>query len=135
MRSVLCSIQVVERDGKLGIVASFNKRYITLAPVAGVVGLSFLLKDPNGLLKGIGSEGLTIALLERDHPGLVIGERHDILAASFLNGPVSGTDVFISMDSILGGQARSGFGWNMLMECLSEGRSVSLPASAVGGAR
>ncbi len=99
------------------------------------MGLSFLLKDPRGLLNGIGSEGLTIALLERDHPGLVIGERHDILAASFLNGPVTGADVFISMENILGGQTRIGFGWNMLMECLAEGRSVSLPASAVGGAR
>ena len=127
--------EVVERDGKLGIVASFNKRYITLAPVAGVVGLAFQLKDPNKLLKGSGNEGITIALLERDHPGLNMGRRHDPLVASFMNGTVTGKDVFIPMDKIIGGQKRCGFGWNMLMDCLAEGRSVSLPASAVGGAK
>ena len=68
--------EVVERDGKLGVVTSFNKRYITLAPVAGVVGLAFQLKDPKGLLKGKGHEGITIALLERDHEGLKMGPRH-----------------------------------------------------------
>lgn len=124
--------EVVEQNGQLGIVASFNKRYITLAPVAGVVGLAFSLKDPKGLLKGTGHEGITIALLERDHPGLDMGKRHDPLVASFMNGPVKGKDVFIPMKSIIGGQARCGFGWNMLMDCLAEGRSVSLPASAVG---
>jgi len=127
--------EVVERNGQLGIVASFNKRYITLAPVAGVVGLAFTLKDPKGLLKGKGNEGPTIALLERDHPGLVIGKRHDPLIAAFMNGPVQGKDVFIPMKSIIGGQERCGFGWNMLMDCLAEGRSVSLPASAVGAAK
>ena len=127
--------EVVERDGKLGILASFNKRYITLAPVAGIVGVAFNLKDPKGLLKGVGSEGITIALLERDHPGLVMGPRHDPLMASFMNGTVTGKDVFIPMDKIIGGQNRCGFGWNMLMDCLSEGRAVSLPASAVGAAK
>ena len=127
--------EVVERDGKLGIVASFNKRYITLAPVAGVVGLAFQLKDPNGLLKGSGNEGITIALLERDHENLEMGPRHDPLVASFMNGTVKGKNVFIPMESIIGGQERCGFGWNMLMDCLAEGRSVSLPASAVGGAK
>ena len=127
--------EVIEKDGKLGIIASFNKRYITLAPVAGVVGLAFLLKDPKNLLKGTGHTGITIALLERDHPGLVMGLRHDPLAASFMNGPVQGKDVFIPMTAIIGGQTRCGFGWNMLMDCLAEGRSVSLPASAVGGAK
>ncbi|KAJ1437270.1 hypothetical protein B484DRAFT_392834 [Ochromonadaceae sp. CCMP2298] len=127
--------EVVERNGQLGIMASFNKRYITLAPVAGCVGLAFALKDPNGLLKGLGNEGITIALLERDHPGLNMGNRHDPLVASFMNGTVQGKDVFIPMKSIIGGQNRCGFGWNMLMDCLAEGRSISLPASAVGGAK
>jgi len=127
--------EVVERNGQVGIVASFNKRYITLAPVAGVVGLAFNLKDPSGLLKGKGHEGITIALLERDHPGLEMGRRHDPLVAAFMNGTVTGKDVFIPMKSIIGGQERCGFGWNMLMDCLAEGRSVSLPASAVGGAK
>lgn len=127
--------EVVERDGEIGIVASFNKRYITLAPVAGVVGLAFNLKDPNNLLKGSGSEGITIALLERDHEGLEMGRRHDPLVAAFMNGTVTGENVFIPMKDIIGGQDRCGFGWNMLMDCLAEGRSVSLPASAVGGAK
>jgi acyl-CoA dehydrogenase len=127
--------EVVEKDGKLGIIASFNKRYLTLAPIAGVVGLAFQLKDPKGLLKGVGSEGITIALLERDHPGLVMGQRHDPLMTSFMNGPITGENVFIPMEKIIGGQARCGFGWNMLMDCLSEGRAVSLPAAAVGGAK
>jgi alkylation response protein AidB-like acyl-CoA dehydrogenase len=127
--------EVVERNGQLGIVASFNKRYITLAPIAGVVGVAFHLKDPKGLLKGTGHEGITIALLERDHPGLNMGRRHDPLVASFMNGTVTGKDVFIPMKSIIGGQNRCGFGWNMLMDCLAEGRSVSLPASAVGAAK
>ena len=106
---------VVNRDGKLGIVASFNKRYITLAPIAGLVGLAFNLSDPNNLLKGVGSEGISIALLERDHPGLVMGKRHDPLMSSFMNGTVQGSDVFIPMDKIVGGQDMCGFGWNMLM--------------------
>ena len=127
--------EVVERNGQIGIVASFNKRYITLAPIAGVVGLAFSLKDPNKLLKGEGNEGITIALLERDHPGLNMGKRHDPLVASFMNGTVTGEDVFIPMKSIIGGQKRCGFGWNMLMDCLAEGRSISLPASAVGAAK
>ena len=127
--------EVVERDGQLGIVASFNKRYITLAPIAGVVGLAFNIKDPKGLLKGKGHEGITIALLERDHPGVEMGRRHDPLMAAFMNGPVTGKDVYIPMTSIIGGQERCGFGWNMLMDCLAEGRSVSLPASAVGAAK
>jgi acyl-CoA dehydrogenase len=127
--------EVVEKNGQLGIIASFNKRYITLAPVAGVVGVAFALKDPKGLLKGTGNEGITIALLERDHPGLEMGKRHDPLVASFMNGPVVGKDVFIPMKSIIGGQERCGFGWNMLMDCLAEGRSVSLPAGAVSGAK
>mmetsp|Transcript_17867 Transcript_17867/g.23163 ORF Transcript_17867/g.23163 Transcript_17867/m.23163 type:complete len:119 (-) Transcript_17867:2507-2863(-) len=95
---------VVEKDGVLGIQATFKKRYITLAPIAGVVGLAFVVKDPNNLLKGTGSEGISIALLERDHPGLRVGNRHDPLAASFMNGTVEGEDVFIPMDKLLGGQ-------------------------------
>eukprot|EP00981_Chlorochromonas_danica_P003091 scaffold614_cov157-Ochromonas_danica.AAC.9 len=93
------------------------------------------LKDPKGLLKGVGHEGITIALLERDHPGLEMGKRHDPLVASFMNGTVVGKDIFIPMKSIIGGQTRCGFGWNMLMDCLAEGRSISLPASAVGASK
>ena len=126
---------VEERNGELGVVASFKKRYITLAPVAGVVGLGLNLKDPNGLLKGNGGEGFTVALLERNHPGLRMGRRHMPLNAAFMNGTVEGDDVWIPMSMILGGQERCGYGWHMFVECLAEGRGVSLPAGAVSAGR
>lgn len=127
---------VVEmKDGVLGVRTTFKKRYITLAPIAGVVGLAFNVKDPNGLLKGVGNEGITIALLKKGHPGLRIGDRHDPLSGSFMNGTVEGEDVFIPMTDLLGGQARAGFGWNMLMDCLAEGRAISLPALSVAAAK
>lgn len=126
---------VEERNGELGVVASFKKRYITLAPVAGVIGLGLNLSDPNGLLKGEGVEGFTVALLERDHPGLKMGRRHMPLNAAFMNGTVEGDDVWIPMSNILGGQERCGFGWHMFVECLAEGRGVSLPAGSAGCGR
>lgn len=126
---------VCEQDGVLGIRATFNKRYITLAPVATCVGLAVDVKDPQGLLKGKGNPGITVALLERNHPGLQMGKRHDTISIPFMNGPVTGEDVFIPMSKIIGGQERVGYGWNMLMDCLAEGRSISLPASAVAGAK
>jgi alkylation response protein AidB-like acyl-CoA dehydrogenase len=126
---------VEERNGEIGVVASFKKRYITLAPVAGVVGLGLNLADPKGLLKGKGGEGFTVALLERDHPGLRMGPRHMPLNAAFMNGTVEGEDVFIPMSMILGGQDRCGSGWQMFVECLAEGRGVSLPAGSVGAGR
>lgn len=128
-----CVVQ--EKDGELGVLASFKKRYITLAPVAGVVGLGLNLSDPNGLLKGVGTDGFTVALLERNHPGLRMGPRHMPLNASFMNGTVEGENVWIPMTSILGGQERCGFGWHMFVECLAEGRGVSLPAGSAGAAR
>ena len=127
---------VVEvQNGVLGVRTTFKKRYITLAPVAGVVGLAFNLKDPSKLLNGVGAEGITIALLKKGHPGLRIGDRHDPLTAAFMNGTVEGEDVFIPMDMILGGQNRTGFGWNMLMDCLAEGRGISLPALSIAAAK
>jgi len=126
---------VEERNGELGVVASFKKRYITLAPVAGVVGLGLNLSDPNGLLKGKGEEGFTVALLERDHEGLRMGRRHMPLNAAFMNGTVEGENVWIPMSMILGGQERCGYGWHMFVECLAEGRGVSLPAGSVGAGR
>lgn len=129
---------VVEEKGVLGVRATFAKRYITLAPVAGVVGLAFNLKDPNGLLRksgGKGSEGITVVLLERGHPGLRVGDRHDPCNQGFMNGTVEGEEVFIPLTSIIGGQERAGYGWNMLMDCLSEGRGVSLPALSVAASK
>lgn len=110
------------RDGSIGIRASFDKRYITLAPVAGVFGVTFNLKDPDGLLGTTGGEGLTCALLERDHPGLEAGDRHDPLAAAFMNGTERGKGVEIPMSHVIGGQSQCGKGWNMIVECLSVGR-------------
>jgi len=128
-----CIVQ--ERNGELGVLASFKKRYITLAPVAGVIGLALNLTDPNGLLKGNGEEGFTVVLLERDHEGLRMGPRHMPLNASFMNGTVEGEDVWIPMKCILGGQERCGHGWHLFVECLAEGRGVSLPAGSAGAAR
>jgi len=126
---------VEERNGELGVVTSFNKRYITLAPVAGVVGLGLNLTDPKGLLKGKGEDGFTVALLERDHPGLNMGPRHMPLNSAFMNGTVVGENVWIPIDNILGGQEQCGNGWKMFVECLAEGRGVSLPAGSAGAGR
>lgn len=123
------------RNGEIGVVATFRKRYITLAPVAGVVGIGFDLRDPDGLLNGTGNEGFSVALLERDNEGLRMGPRHVPLVSAFMNGTVEGDDVWIPMKSILGGQERCGYGWHMFVECLAEGRGVSLPAGSVGAAR
>merc|ERR1712232_1366765 len=129
-----CVVQKNEK-GELGVMASFKKRYITLAPVAGVVGIGMDLKDPDNLLNGKGEEGFSVALLERGHPGLKLGPRHMPLNASFMNGTVEGKNVWIPMSMMLGGQKRCGFGWNMFVEALAEGRGVCLPAGAVGAAR
>ncbi|HEX5486888.1 MAG TPA: acyl-CoA dehydrogenase [Limnobacter sp.] len=130
---------VVKRkvNGKeeLGIMLNFSKRYITLAPVATVVGLAFKLKDPNGLLGDPNKTeyGITCALLEANTPGVEIGRRH-YPGAAFMNGPIFGKDVYIPLTSIIGGREMAGKGWRMLVECLSAGRGISLPAlSAASG--
>jgi acyl-CoA dehydrogenase len=118
----------------VGIKLTFNKRYITLAPVATVVGLAFRLYDPDHLLGDQEDIGITCALLPRETKGLEIGNRHDPMGTPFQNGPVRGQDVFIPMDYIIGGKAQLGNGWRMLMECLSAGRGISLPSQATGAA-
>ncbi|MFZ2587147.1 MAG: acyl-CoA dehydrogenase [Alphaproteobacteria bacterium] len=124
-------------EGKktLGIYLTFSKRYITLAPVATVVGLAFKLKDPEQLLGNETDLGITLALLPRKTKGLEIGQRHDPMGAPFQNGPVKGRNVFIPMEYVIGGQAQIGNGWRMLMECLSAGRGISLPSLSVGAAQ
>lgn len=119
----------------LGIRLDFNKRYITLAPIATVIGLAFHLRDPDGLLSGKTDVGITCALLPRDCEGLEIGEHHDPMGIPFQNGPVRGSNVFIPMDYVIGGQDCVGKGWVMLMDCLSVGRSISLPSLSVGAAQ
>ncbi|MEW6563253.1 MAG: acyl-CoA dehydrogenase [Pseudomonadota bacterium] len=119
----------------LGVRLTWEKRYITLAPVATLLGLAFKLYDPEGLLGGEKERGITLALIPADMPGVEIGRRHFPLNSAFLNGPTSGRDVFVPLDCIIGGPERIGQGWRMLMECLAAGRSISLPSSAVGGAK
>lgn len=118
-----------------GIYLTFNKRYITLAPVATVVGLAFRLYDPEHLLGEKSEIGITLALLPRDTKGLVIGQRHDPMGVPFQNGPLRGEKVFVPLDYIIGGEAYAGQGWRMLMEALSAGRGISLPSLSVGGAQ
>lgn len=117
-------------DGKsvLGLNITLDKRWITLAPVATLIGLAVNLRDPDGLLKGEGSEGITCLLIPRDTPNLQIGNRHLPANQGFMNGTIRGQDIFAPIDSIIGGQKKAGQGWQMLVECLSIGRSISLPA-------
>lgn len=125
-------------DGRevVGLRLNFSKRYITLAPVATVIGLAFRLYDPDRLLGGEKTDyGITCALIPRGTPGLTIGRRHFPLNVPFQNGPIQGHDVFVPLDCIIGGPAMAGQGWRMLVEQLSVGRCISLPSSATGGAK
>lgn len=130
-------VQWGEIAGKktLGILLNFDKRYITLAPIATVVGLAFKLYDPQHLLGNKTDIGITCALIPRNTSGITIGRRHFPLDTPFQNGPIQGKDVFIPLDWIIGGKAQAGKGWRMLMESLAAGRAISLPANAVGGAK
>jgi acyl-CoA dehydrogenase len=120
----------------VGIRLNFSKRYITLAPIATVIGLAFKLYDPDRLLGGDRVEyGITCALIPRDTPGITIGRRHFPLNVPFQNGPIQGKDVFVPLDAIIGGAKMAGQGWRMLVEQLSVGRCISLPSSATGGAK
>jgi acyl-CoA dehydrogenase len=119
----------------LGMRLNWEKRYITLGPVATLVGLAFRLYDPNKLLGDKDDLGITCALIPTNTPGVNIGRRHLPLNAVFQNGPNWGKEVFVPIDWIIGGTDYAGKGWAMLMNCLAAGRSISLPASAVGGAK
>jgi acyl-CoA dehydrogenase len=118
-----------EGEEVLGLRLTFSKRWITLAPVATVVGLAFKLHDPEGLLGDASKKeyGITCALIPANHPGMEIGKRHNP-GSPFMNGPIFGTDMFIPMDWVIGGAAMAGKGWRMLIECLGAGRGVSLPS-------
>lgn len=118
-----------------GIRLNWKKRYITLAPVATVLGLAFKLYDPDHLLGDHVSLGITCALIPTNIHGISIGRRHCPLNSAFPNGPTEGKDVFIPLDYIIGGVARAGQGWKMLVECLAAGRAISLPSMATGGSK
>ncbi|MFA0402377.1 acyl-CoA dehydrogenase FadE [Vibrio sp. 10N.222.52.C12] len=117
----------------LGMRLTWNKRYITLAPVATVLGLAFKLRDPDGLLGDQKDLGITCALIPTDLKGVEIGNRHFPLNVPFQNGPTQGDDIFVPIDFIIGGQKMAGQGWRMLVECLSVGRGITLPSNSTGG--
>jgi len=119
----------------LGIRLNWEKRYITLGPVATVLGLAFKLYDPEHLLGEQEDIGITLALIPTNTPGIAIGKRHFPLDSGFQNGPNWGKDVFIPIDWIIGGAAQVGKGWTMLMQSLATGRAISLPALSVGAAK
>jgi len=119
----------------VGVKLTFDKRYITLAPVATLIGLAFRMYDPDGLIGDQKDIGITLALLPRDTAGVEIGRRHFPLNSPFQNGPIHGREVFIPLSQLIGGEAYAGKGWQMLVECLSIGRSITLPSTASGGAK
>lgn len=126
--------EVIVKGGKKYIKVSINKRYITLAPIADLVGLAVKVKDPNNLLSHGAKEGVTVALLERGHPGLRQETHHNPLNVGFPNGTLKG-DLLINVDDVIGGEKNVGEGWKMLMECLAAGRAVCLPATANASAK
>ena len=132
---VVCRGDFRGQRNVLGIRLNWDKRYITLGPVATVLGLAFKLYDPDHLLGQKEELGITVALIPTDTPGITIGRRHIPLDIPFQNGPNSGRDVFIPADGIIGGPARAGQGWRMLMESLAAGRSISLPALSTGAGK
>jgi len=119
----------------VGLKLNFNKRYITLAPVATVIGLAFRMYDPDKLLGERADLGITCALIPRNTAGVSIGRRHFPLNVPFQNGPLSGKDVFVPLDTIIGGPKMAGQGWRMLVEQLSVGRCISLPSNTTGGSK
>ncbi|HQS58123.1 MAG: acyl-CoA dehydrogenase [Gallionellales bacterium 35-53-114] len=132
---VVCKGEFNGQKDVLGLRMNWEKRYITLSPVATLLGIAFKLYDPDHLLGAEEARGITLALIPTNTPGVKTGRRHFPLNSAFQNGPTSGTDVFIPLEYIIGGQERIGQGWRMLMECLAAGRSISLPASATGAAK
>ena len=131
-RGVVCR-GTWEGEEVLGIRLTWEKRYITLSAVASVLGLAFQLEDPEGLIGNRTHYGITCALIPTSLPGVQANERHDPLGLPFYNGPTRGKDVFVPLDSIIGGERNAGRGWRMLMDCLAAGRGISLPSLACGG--
>ena len=131
---VVCK-KTIDGEEVLGLSVTWDKRYITLAPVATVLGLAFKTRDPDGLLGGKEHLGITCALIPTSTPGVEIGDRHLPGGSLFMNGPTRGKDVFIPMDWVIGGRERIGQGWRMLMHCLAAGRAISLPAQGVAGGK
>jgi acyl-CoA dehydrogenase len=119
----------------VGVRMNFDKRYITLAPVATIIGIAFRMYDPDHLLGDKEDIGITLALVPRGTPGMDIGRRHFPLNCAFQNGPIHGKDVFVPLSQLIGGEDYAGQGWRMLVECLSIGRSITLPSTSSGASR
>lgn len=132
---IVCRGEYNGQQDVLGMRVTWEKRYITLGPVATILGLAFKLRDPDRLLGDEEDLGITLALIPTNIPGVNIGRRHFPLNGAFQNGPNSGKDVFIPMDWVIGGREGVGSGWRMLMNCLAAGRSISLPATSTGAAK
>lgn len=132
---VVCYGKFEGKDKVLGIRLNWEKRYITLGPVATVLGLAFKLYDPDHLIGDKENIGITVALIPTNTQGVSIGRRHFPLDSAFQNGPNWGKDVFVPMDWIIGGVEQVGNGWKMLMQCLATGRAISLPALSTGAAK
>jgi acyl-CoA dehydrogenase len=132
---IVCYGKFEGKDKVLGIRLNWEKRYITLGPVATVLGLAFKLYDPEHLIGDKENVGITVALIPTNTSGVSIGRRHFPLDSAFQNGPNWGKDVFIPMDWIIGGIEQVGNGWKMLMQCLATGRAVSLPALSTGAVK
>lgn len=134
-RGVVCRGDWEGRTDVLGVRLTWDKRYITLAPVTTLLGLAFKIEDPDGLLGDDADLGITLALVPADTPGVEVGRRHDVAKQGMLNGPTRGRDVFIPLEQIIGGRDGIGRGWRMLMDCLSAGRSISLPATSTAAVK
>ncbi len=119
----------------IGIRLNFEKRYITLAPVATLIGLAFRMYDPEGLIGDKKDLGISLALIPHDTPGVDVGRRHFPLNVPFQNGPIHGKDVFVPLSALIGGEDYAGKGWQMLVEVLSIGRSITLPSTSSGSAK
>jgi acyl-CoA dehydrogenase len=131
---IVCEKKIGDKK-VLGMSLTWNKRYITLCPVATIIGLAFRLYDPKNLL-GKGEDlGISCVLIPADTKGVVKGRRHFPLNVAFMNGPTQGHEVFVPLDNLIGGVEMAGFGWKMLMECLGAGRAISLPSGACGAAK
>ena len=132
---IVCRQDFQDQKDVLGMRLTWEKRYITLGPVATLLGLAFKLYDPDHLLGEETDLGITLALIPTDTEGVNIGRRHNPLNIPFMTGPNSGENVFVPLDWIIGGQERIGQGWRMLMECLADGRGISLPALSTGAGK
>lgn len=129
-------VRYKDKSGKdcIGLKVSFSKRYITLAPIATLIGLAVKVYDKERILFDQEDVGITLLLIPASTPGIVQGQRHYPGSLTFLNGPIEGSDIVVPIDCILGGPKRAGQGWSMLVECLTCGRAISLPSAAMGSA-